>query len=292
MHLDRTPRKEFTSKQANAILRMHGLAAVRFAIREGMSRLITLNQRTPLRVLFPKMSPGTPPLAAITTVSGGLVGGDRLDIELSIDDKAAATAIGQAAEKVYRSNGPDSLVSVSLNVGAKSWLEWLPQETILFDSARLNRRTVANVHSSGRLLAGECLVFGRLASGEVMMSGKVRDVWEIRDMDGRLIWADALLIEGDILRVLDSVTGFGGARAFATAVYVGPDAIDHLPLAKELTDIGDDVRSGATCRGNVLIARWLSECPLLLRNGFERYWMEMRGRTGGLTKTLSRLWYV
>ena len=80
---------------------MHGLAVVRFAIREGMSRLITLDQRTPLRVLFPKMSPGTPPLAAITTVSGGLVGGDRLDIEFSIDDKAAATAIGQAAEKVY-----------------------------------------------------------------------------------------------------------------------------------------------------------------------------------------------
>lgn len=272
--------------------RMNGAARVRFAYRDGQSRLADLDQRTPMRVLFPKVSGGTPPLAAVTTVSGGLVGGDTLDIGVSVDSGAAATAIGQAAEKVYRSNGPDSVVTVELNVGENGWLEWLPQETILFDAARLDRKTMANVHSTGRLLAGECLVFGRLASGEVMCRGRVRDGWEVRDEAGRLHWADALLMEDDILRILDSPSGFGGARAYATAIYVGPDAGEHLPAAKAITDIGDDVRSGATCRDGILIARWLSADPLALRRGFERYWMEMRKRTGGWTENLSRLWYV
>jgi len=275
-----------------SLSRMQGAARVGFAHRDGQSRLAELDQRIPIRVLFPNVANGAPPLAAVTTVSGGLVGGDTLDIHISVGDGASATAIGQAAEKVYRSNGPDSDVEIALEVGDGAWLEWLPQETILFDGSRLNRRTVANVAAGGRLLAGECLVFGRLASGEIMSQGKVRDAWEVRDMSGRLNWADTLLIEDDIRRVLDGPSGFGGARAYATAIYAGPDASEHLQLAKDLTDISDDVRSGATSRGEVLIARWLSEDPLALRKCFERYWMEMRNRVGGLAGNLSRLWYV
>lgn len=272
--------------------RMQGGARVTFAYRDGQSRLAELEQRTPIRVLFPKVPRGAPPLAAVTTVTGGLVGGDRQDIEISVDDHACATVIAQAAEKVYRSNGPDSQVEISLRVGDGAWLEWLPQETILFDGARLNRRTVAKVDAGGRLLAGECLVFGRLASGEVMTHGKVRDAWEVRDWAGQLDWADALLLEADILRILDAPPGFDGARVYATAIYVGPDAAANLHYAKDLAGNDNEVRSGATCRGNVLIARWLSEDPLALRKRFERYWIEMRNRTGGFTENLSRLWYV
>ncbi len=281
-----------SANPGRSLQRMRGAAHVTFAHRDGQSRLAELDQRTPIRVLFPKVPQGAPPLAAVTTVSGGLVGGDRQDIEISVDDRACATAIGQAAEKVYRSNGPDSRVEISLRVGEGAWLEWLPQETILFDGARLNRRTVAKVHPGGRLLAGECLVFGRLASGEVMTHGKVRDAWEVRDEAGRLHWADALLMEDDTLRILDSPPGFNGARAYATAIYVGPDAAANLQYAKDLAGNDHEVRSGATCRGHVLITRWLSEDPLALRKHFERYWVEMRNRTGGLTENLSRLWYV
>ncbi|MEE3094395.1 MAG: urease accessory protein UreD [Pseudomonadota bacterium] len=281
-----------SNTEGGSLRRMHGAARVMFTHRDGQSRLAELDQRTPMRVLFPKVPAGTPPVAAVTTVSGGLVGGDTLDIEVSVGDRAAATAIGQAAEKVYRSNGPDSNVEIALNVGEGAWLEWLPQETILFDGARLNRRTVTTISPGGRLLAGECLVFGRLASGETMAHGKVRDAWEVRDQKGRLYWADTLFMEEDILRLLDSPSGFDGARAYATAIYVGSNTAATLQFAKDLTDVGDDVRSGATCRGNVLITRWLSDNPLAVRKQFERYWMKMRNRVGGLTESLSRLWHV
>jgi urease accessory protein len=271
--------------------RMSGVARMRFVWKDGATRLADLDQKTPLRVLFPQTSPGAPKLAAITTVSGGLVGGDTLAVDVAVGKGAAAVAIGQAAEKVYRSIGPDSTVDVSLNVGSGAWLEWLPQETILFDGARLARRTVADVDPAGQLMAGECLVFGRLASGEIMSTGFVSDRWEIR-IGGRLEWADALQIDNDIVAALDNSAGFGGARAYATAVYVGADAKDHLDVAKELTSDCADVRAGATCRGQVLIARWLGAEPLAVRRGFEQYWIGLRGAAGGHTDRLSRLWYV
>lgn len=289
MYVDTSPSEG--PSLAPVLPRMDGLADVAFAQREGKTRLADLDQRSPLRVLFPRVETGEPPLAAVTTVSGGLVGGDRLKTAVKVGDEAKAVAVGQAAEKVYRSTGPDSIVETGLTVGKEAWLEWLPQETILFDGARLSRKTVANVGPGGRLLAGECLVFGRLARGEIMRSGLVRDRWEVRQ-DGRLVWADALLVEDNILATLDALSGFGGARAYATAVYVGPDVASYLDTAKELVAACHNVRSGATCVGGVLVARWLSEDPLALRRGFETYWMTMRELAGGLPARLPRLWYI
>ena len=109
---------------------------------------------------------------------------------------------------------------------------------------------------------------------------------------GRLVWADALLLEDDICEALDATSGFGGARAYATAVYVGPDAAEFLEPAKRFVGQGQDIRSGATCVAGVLIARWLGADPLRLRYAFESYWIAMREIAGGLSGRLPRLWYV
>ncbi len=270
---------------------MDGRAHVGFAVKDGATRLAELDQRSPLRVLFPRVEADEPPLAAVTTVSGGLVGGDSLQISIDVGGAARAVAVGQAAEKVYRSTGPDSTVDVALDVAAEGWLERLPQETILFDGARLSRRTKIDAHPQGKVLAGECVVFGRLARGEVMRRGFLRDGWEVR-RGGRLVWADALLVGDDIVEVLDATAGFGGARAYATAIYLGDDASTYLEAAKDLTQNIDASRAGATCMGGVLIARWLSADPLALRQAFEKYWIEMRRMAGGLPARLPRLWYV
>ncbi|MBF0392683.1 MAG: urease accessory protein UreD, partial [Alphaproteobacteria bacterium] len=119
-----------------------GSAELAFAWREGASRLAHLYQHDPLRVLFPLSPAGEPPEAALITTSGGLVGGDRLTIAVEARDNAACTVVAQAAEKVYRSLGADVAVSVRLTACPGAWLEWLPQETILFDGARLRRATL------------------------------------------------------------------------------------------------------------------------------------------------------
>jgi urease accessory protein len=276
---------------APSLAGVRGLARIGYAAVDGVSRLVMLEQQSPLRVLFPSPAAGDPPVAALVTTSGGLVGGDRLDVGISVGKDARLLAIAQAAEKVYRSLGSDCAVDITLDVAEGAWLEWLPQETILFEGARLRRSTALDVAGAGRALAGEMLVFGRVARGEEMTYGLVRDGWTVR-RDGRLVWADALHMDGpDISFCLNAPAGFAGARAYATVLYVGPDAADHLGLAREAA-VGRNVRSGATLSGSVLIARWLGHEPADVRRAFAAYWMRLRSAVGGLVPRLPRLWHV
>jgi urease accessory protein len=270
---------------------VHGVARVGYVTASGISRLSTLDQRSPLRVLFPNPTAGDPPVAALVTTSGGLVGGDRLDVEISVGENAALMAIGQAAEKVYRSLGSDCIVDIALDVADGGWLEWLPQETILFEGARLRRSTTLTVTGTARALAGEMLVFGRVARGETLSYGLIRDAWTVR-RDGRLAWADALHMDGDeIAYSLDAAAGFAGARAYATAIYAGPDAETHLELARAAA-AADGVRSGATLCGTVLVVRWLGADPGAVRRAFGEFWMRFRVAAGQLPARLPRLWHV
>ncbi|HYD67198.1 urease accessory protein UreD [Azospirillum sp.] len=267
-------------------LTIHGRAEVAFE----RARLGTVYHTDPLRLLFPTPATGDPPTATVVTTSGGLVGGDRLEIAATVGEGASALVTAQAAEKVYRSTGADVRFDVALSVADGGWLEWLPQETILFDGARLRRTTCANVAGSGRLLAGELLVFGRVARGERFATGLARDAWEVR-RDGRLVWADALHLDGDIPAVLDHPAGFDGATAYGTIVYVGPDAAAHLDAARDmLSEVA--LHAGATVLGEVLVMRLLGKDAHRLRTDFGRVWAAFRALAGGLPERLPRLWHV
>ena len=108
--------------------------------RSGRTRLAHLHQQAPLRALFPLCTGMDLPVAVATSTSGGFAGGDRMDIALSVGAAAAAVGTAQAAEKFYRSTGADTEIGIRLAVEAGGWLEWLPQESILFNGARLKRR--------------------------------------------------------------------------------------------------------------------------------------------------------
>src|SRR5690606_35648944 len=121
----------------------------------------------------------------------------------------------QAAEKIYRSIGPASRFDTTIHVGAGAWLEWLPQESILFDGARFHRTTMVDLEAGGRLLALEMLVFGRRARGEAFTRGLVRDDWRLR-IGGRLAWADALALGEPLAPLFAARAGLDGAAAIAT----------------------------------------------------------------------------
>ena len=271
---------------------VHGVAEVGFVDKSGETRLDHLYQHDPLRVLFPTPPAGDLPNAVLVTTSRGLVGGDWLDISVSAGPDTAAMATAQAAEKVYRSAGKDSLINVRLSVGRGGRLEWLPQETILFDGARLRRQTTIDLDPGARILAGEILVFGRIASGERLSRGLVREAWSVR-RDDRLIWADALHLDGDLKDIFADPACFGGATAQATAVYVDDDPTVYLDLARSLLDEEDDgLRSAATVVNGVLVTRWLGHDPARLRRAFGNFWAEFRQASAGLPATLPRLWNV
>jgi urease accessory protein len=270
-----------------------GAAEVGFVRKGGATRLAHLYQREPLRVLFPTPENPAVPVAVLVTTSGGLVGGDRLAVAASVGDGAAASVTSQAAEKVYRSTGRDCRVDVDLKVGEGAWMEWLPHETILFEGARLRRRVAADVAPGGRLLAGEFLVLGRTARGERLTHGLARDAWEIRRR-GRLVWADALHLEGDLARAIADPAGLAGAVACATFVYAAADAAERIELARGLLPANDEgvLRAGATAVNGVLAVRWLARDAFALRASFAAFWTAFRRRAGGGTGGLPRLWTI
>lgn len=259
---------------------------------KGNSRLADLYQGDPVRVLFPTPPRGEIPSAVFVTTSGGLVGGDRLDLAVTAEAGAEAQATAQAAEKVYRSNGPDCRIDVSLDAAPGAWLEWLPQETILFQGGRLVRHTRAELAPTARLLAGEMLVLGRGAMGESVRTGLVRDKWEVR-RNGRLVWADSLCLEGAIDELVGHPAGLGGATALATTIYAADDAGDHLDLARALlSDPPEGVRAGATVVNGLLLARFLSADAYAMRESFGRFWAGFRHSVAGLPAALPRLWHI
>jgi urease accessory protein len=260
-----------------------GAAEIVFSSR-GLARLY---QRTPCRVLFPRPEPGDLPVAALLTTSGGLAGGDRLSLGVSLEEGARAMVTTAAAEKVYRSLGPEATVTIALAAGDGAWLEWLPQETILFDGARLRRRITADLSPGARLLAAETLVFGRTARGERFTRGLLHESWRLR-RDGSLVWADALRLDGDIARGLTAPAAFGGALALATVVYLGEDAAALLEPARALAEAGE---GAATLVNGVLLARFLAADAQVVRQALARYVAGLRQQACGLPPALPRLWH-
>jgi urease accessory protein len=267
---------------------------VRLALKrtaDGETVLRELYHAQPLRVLIPYRDRGDIFQAAIACVSGGLVGGDKFCVDVALDDGCQATVMGQAAEKVYRSAGAACLVETSLRAGRGAWLEYLPQETILFDQARLRRRTAVTLADGARFLGGGILVFGRVAHGEALRTGFVHDAWTFHDGVGRLVWKDALHMDGDVGALLARRATFDGARAYGSLIYAGTDAAAHLARVRETAGSGT-LRFGATSFRNLLIVRLIGRDPLELRDTFANIWRELRGAAAGLPSAMPRLWSI
>lgn len=263
-----------------------GRAEIVFAADDGRTRLAHLHQQAPLRVLFPRSEPDDLPTAALLMTAGGIAGGDRLAVVATVERGARAAVVGQAAEKVYRAVGEEAAqASVELRVADEAWLEWMPQDTILFDRARLRRRFEIDIAEGGRLLACDSVVFGRTASGERFVDGLWHDRWQVR-RGGRLVWADALRVEK--LATIDDPAGFDGASAYATALYVGPDAPQLIELARSLAT--GCARAGATVVGGVLLARFLDREASAVRLALANYVARFRAAVAGLPATAPRLW--
>jgi urease accessory protein len=253
--------------------------------RDGVSRLKDLEQRDPLKILFPDPLAEQQPVAVLVNTGGGVVGGDRLETSIAVGDGAAALIVGQAAEKVYRSWGPSSEIANILSVGSGGRLEWFPQEAILFDQARLERRLELQLAEDSTFLGGEIVVFARRARGETMTGGALRDRWSIR-IGGRLVWADRLIADPLDDTLLDRPALFAGARATATMVCVCATPAKALEIARE--------RPGVSCGlvGRILVARLLDRDVAALRGRYADLWLALRTGLFGLPDRLSRLWHV
>lgn len=307
-------RTAFAEKsEISGAVRCNGRGEIRFRNRDGQTRLADLYHSDPVRFLMPRPARGDVLTAVQITTSGGLTGGDRLDLSVHLEPEAQALVMGQAAEKIYRSTGDDTEINIRLELARGSWLEWLPQETILHNHARLRRNTVIDLQPGARLLAAEMLVFGRKAHGERLTDGAIRENWTVR-LEGKPVWMDRLCLDGEdalgsapggaLQEILAHPACFDGAEACATLVWYGggadaateqgwPGAVQSLEIARSLLPEEGAVpglRCAVTEIGGLLVLRWIGKNAFALRQAFGSFWAGFRHAMAGLPDRMPPLW--
>ena len=219
--------------------------------------------------------------AVLINTAGGLTGGDEVGWTAEAAQNSRVVLTTQACERVYRSLGDNATVRNRLVVGAGAQLDWLPQETILFEGARLDRTLEVDLADGASFCAVEAVLLGREAMGEAARNAMLRDTWRIR-RNGRLVHAEATKLSADPLE-RDSLSLLDGALAFATVLLVGPRAERKLEPVRALMH----GRSGASLIGDRLIVRAIAESGLALRKIIGPIIAELSG-----AGTLPRLWHL
>ncbi|ABD06507.1 Urease accessory protein UreD [Rhodopseudomonas palustris HaA2] len=256
--------------------------AVRFDVRavDGVTRRGQLHESGSLRVRFP--SPEQQGLSAVlVNTAGGIAGGDRFGVDIAVGESARLTLTTAAAEKIYRSHGPAAQLDIALQVAEGGHLAWLPQETILFDQARVERRIDIDLAAGASLLLCESVIFGRSAMGETMRSGRFTDRWRLR-IGGKLVFAETVRLDGDIGALLGRPAVAKGGVAIGTALIAPGDAALVARLREDADGFGAEV--GITAWNGIAMARFCAQDAAKLRADM----MAVLRRAAG--RALPRLW--
>ena len=257
------------------------LSVARFGGRSGVARLAESGSA---RVRLPRTREA-PVEAVLINTAGGIAAGDRFDVALEVGAGAHLVAATASAEKVYRSDGAETAtLATRISVGSGGTAEWLPQETILFDRARLRRSLDVDIEADATAFLFEAVVFGRAASGETVRTGLFEDRWRIR-RGGRLVLADTLRLDGPVADLLARPAMAAGARALATLLCVAPDSEARLEEARAGLD-GAASECGASAWDGMLAVRWLAPDIGTLRRDAARFMNRFRGRP------LPRVWHL
>lgn len=269
-----------TASEIFAANRARGAVSFDVHLQDGVTRRGRLHESGSLRVRFP--SPEDEGLSAVfVNTAGGVAGGDRFDIDIAAAEGARLTLTTAAAEKIYRTPDAAAQLNIALKVAAGAHLSWLPQETIMFDQARVARRIDLDLADNASLLLCEIVVFGRSAMGERMREGEFSDRWRLR-RGGRLMFAENIRLDGDIGAKLGRAAIAKGGVAIGTALIVpGDEALVERIRALSET-FGGEV--GISTWNGFAMARFCAQDAMRLRADM----MTVLGCASG--ERLPRLW--
>ena len=275
-------RTDTTSTNSAIFAANRARGAVRFDVRQadGLTRRRALHESGSLRVRFP--SPEGEGLSAVfVNTAGGIAGGDRFDIDIAAGEGTRLTLTSAAAEKVYRAESSGAVLNIALKAHDHAHLAWLPQETILFDRARVRRHIDIDLAESASLLFCEIVVFGRTAMGERMSQGEFLDRWRMRRA-GRLVFAENIHLDGDIDEKLARPAIAKGGTAIGAALIVPGDEA----LVARIRELSESFRGevAASAWNGFAMARFCAQDAASLRADM----MAVLGRAS--SSALPRLW--
>ena len=245
--------------------RANGVGRIAFTGSSSGTRISEVYQKFPIGLMFPRIGDDLVTEAVIINSSGGIAGGDRLEIEVTALNNSSVAITTQAAEKIYRALDRPARVETKLKACGTAKLAWLPQETIIFNQARIRRQTEIDLCSGAELIALEWLVFGRAARGEEVVSGYISDSWRIK-RDGQLIWVDGFRVSNEVFAQLHRRALLSNWKAIGTLIYFGPGLDTRLRILREIA-ASLDCHCAATIVGAIIIVRVAAAASSDLRRG-------------------------
>jgi urease accessory protein len=215
--------------------------------------------------------------AVLINTAGGVAGGDRLTLDVAAGEGTRLVVTTAAAEKVYRSLGDDSTIAVTLDVAGGATLSWLPQETILFDRARMARTIDVSLAPDARIFLAEAIVFGRSGMGETVEQGALTDRWRVR-RGGKLIYAETVRLDGAIAaRLAEPAVAKGGVAIATVLIVPGDDAVAAVRALNHEGEVGASAWNGIAavrlCANDAAaLRRDLVHVMTVLRGALPRLW--------------------
>ncbi|MGY6274334.1 urease accessory protein UreD [Methylomonas sp. MgM2] len=254
-----------------------------FAHRGDKTVLARREHRGPLTVQRPFYPEGGVCHVYLLHPPGGVVAGDRLSIAATAETGAQALITTPAAGKFYRSGGGEARQNLHLTIAGNASLEWLPQETIVYDGARVRSDTRIELSADSGFVGWEVLALGRPAAGEGFDSGSATLNWRI-SRAGRLFYIERLQLNADAFQAR---WGLQGHSACGT-LFACPTAPQHLHAVQQL--IGDQADKGVTQIEDLLVCRALDQRADRLRQFFEQVWALLREDIVGHKICAPRIW--
>ncbi len=284
----------FLAQTANtATSGWQGSLQLKFSHRHGKTQLIHERVQAPLKVQRPFYPEGEAVCHSVVLhTAGGIVGGDRLSQSIHLEPNTHALLTTAAASKIYRSNGQEARQTIEIQVDAGACLEWLPQETIVFNGAIYRQDLRVELAPGANWLGWEVTRFGRSARGEKFLQGEWRshtEVWQ----QGQPLWIDRQWLPGGE-ETFNSLHGLAGLPVVASLAWVGqavsPEIVDKARMLWSAQERQGE--AGVTELISGLLCRYRGSSTFEVRNWFTDVWQLLRLSLLGRPVTKPRVWQL
>jgi urease accessory protein len=258
-----------------------GRLSLRFERREAATVLTRCRYTLPLQVLAPVDLADSATVVSVLNPTGGLVGGDRLALDIDVGPGAHACLTTPSATRVYRTRGAPAEQHVGLRVGAGATLEWVPDHTIPHAGSALCQRIEVHLDSAARLILVDVFAAGRIARGEAWQFARLESAVSVRDPDGWLL-RDRFVLAGECawarLGYTESYPYFGSVLVAGESDWVALRRVVDALLANHP---GVSGAAGLLARGGLMIRLLAASAPALL-GAVDALWTLARARVLGL----------
>ena len=235
--------------------------------------------------------------SVVVHTAGGMVGGDRLDFDFRLKANAQAMITTAAAAKIYRSNGPEAQQNIQVHVASGACLEWLPQETIVFNQANYRQQMQVLLEPGGQWLGWEVTRLGRTAMDEQFVAGHWRSRTTVhqQQIDGstKPLWIDRQWLPGSP-EIWASPHGLNGCPVIGSFAWLGAsvsdDIIEAIRTAWQDQAAPPTDSAGVTRLSQGLLCRYRGHSTSLANRWFRQVWQRVRQEQSGLPAQVPRVW--